>query len=242
MPITSTGFGQPGLGVYRNAASSGAGQFNFGQSQAGPPAGYKFGSHQVGYVDPATGKSNYRQQLLKLPVKKTRGLYQQFLDKLGEPPALGGAAGSAAPTVTSGVDINRLQQDFLPSNVVRDYAQQQTEPHLLAAAAATDPNQYAGNQENFASAASGQVAGQMPGNMAQHLQNAAMVGAQIPIGADLKRFGFGTDLMGQQRKELLSLADVQARGWGDRLSDWSRRLQQGNQMTEMQRRMIENIG
>ena len=183
--------------------------------QPTPPAGYRFGNHQVGYVD-AGGVSRLRPQLLKLPPPK-------------DPNALGGFnAGSPPewkpPSIGSSIDLNSMMQNFQPESIGKQFDVAQANRLRMAADPSFAAEGMAANQNNQASVMSGQSLDVMRRQMAPQLAQAAMVGAQGPVNRQLDRYGFQTQGLGAQANEVMGQARNQMGSWGDALGDWGDQL------------------
>lgn len=127
------------------------------------------------------------------------------------------------PHVTSAIPLDQMQREYLPDPVVKTGMAQQYSKHMQDASVQPMLESYGANQENMASAASGQYQPLIQARQQDSLQKAAMATGDVPVQAAMQRHDFGTKGHGMQTDEVLGLAGV-GHNWNqDRLQNWNQR-------------------
>lgn len=205
----------------------------------------KFNIPGPGHFNRNYGANNYQNLVQQANANQYARQMQYVQGKRGRSSAGGHAAGPffpgvpdvQTPHVTSSIDRAGISSQYLPPEVVQQSANTQS---ALAGQRASDAMHgilaaNSANSGNLASALSGQVLSQIPGAMAPHLAQSAMVQGMMPAQADVQRYEFDTKGHGAQAREVLDLAKIGAQRQGDILRDYSRDI---NQRAELARYFV----
>jgi len=130
------------------------------------------------------------------------------------------------PHIKSSIPFNQMQSQFLPDSVVQTDMAQQAAKALAGANPQPMFEQYAANQNNMASASSGQYLPMITAQMAEPMQQQAFQWGTTPLQAAMQQHQFATQGMQAQNDEVLQLANLANARYGDQLGNWQNNLQQ----------------
>ena len=163
----------------------------------------------------------------------------------GSPLNLNGFSGPPTPPnpyIASSIPLEYFQSQFLPEEVIRTGINQQFSKHQQEANPEPILNQYGANQNNMASAASGQYTPMMLAQMQDPLQEAALAQGEGPLAARMRHHDLAGKGLTAQSKEVLDLANISQDWYRDRLrnweTQWGQRLNMTNAFSDAFNRMM----